>query len=442
MLRDLALKEVKVTLRDKKLVISSIVIPLAMFILLGFVMRFTMTTVVQQAGEAVKTLTVYVCDLDRGEFSSLVLQITNQIARELQVVHECSEGDLANAVASGTYSVAVMIPQNASTLFNEMRTVKLLVIGKASGASLSSSITGQAAVNFFSSTVSSSIKYYIAMTRNIDPNFIFNPVETSSKVLFRGALVDPNALGSLMMLSFSIAFVPLILVSSGLSYASTSMSSENEEKTLEMLLSLPVSRFTILVSKMIGSMVLVILSATSFVVGFIYYMTSAFSFAEVSETAASAEISLTPQLSLLTTFLSPTSIALIGAGVLISLIASSALGLLIGSISPDVRTAGTYAGPFTMIFFVPGLMLAYLDITSLGSLGLALALGLSPFIAPLIIIKGFIEGIEWLPYVSLAAGVTAILALLYVASKLLNSERVLTMQARITLRKLKKKSIE
>jgi len=47
MLRDLALKEVKVTLRDKKLVISSIVIPLAMFILLGFVMRFTMTTVVQ-----------------------------------------------------------------------------------------------------------------------------------------------------------------------------------------------------------------------------------------------------------------------------------------------------------------------------------------------------------------------------------------------------------
>ncbi len=440
MLRELALKEVKVTLRDKKLIISSIVIPLAMFILLGFVMRFTTTTVVQQAGEAVKTLTVYVCDLDRGEFSSLVLQITNEIAKEFQVVHECGEGDLVNAVASGVYSVAVMIPQNASKLFNEMKTVKLLVVGRALGASLSSSVTGQAIVNFFSSAVSSSIKYYVAITRNIDPNFIFNPVETSSKVLFRGVLVDPQVLGSLMTLAFSIAFVPLILVSSGLSYASTSMSSENEEKTLEMLLSLPVSRFTILLSKMIGSMVLVILSAVSFIVGFTYYVFSAFSFAEVPGAITSTRVSLTPQISLLATFLSPTSITLVGVGVLISLIASSALGLLIGSISPDVRTAGTYAGPFTLVFFVPGLMLAYLDITSLGVFGLALALCLSPFIAPLIVIKGFIEGIEWLPYVSLVTGVIAILALLYIASKLLNSERVLTMQARITLKKLKKKT--
>ncbi|MEM3949150.1 MAG: hypothetical protein QXM76_06100, partial [Zestosphaera sp.] len=137
----------------------------------------------------------------------------------------------------------------------------------------------------------------------------------------------------------------------------------------------------------------------------------------------------------LTSIINPLTILLLVVSIVITLLNAAGLGLLLGSISPDVRTAGTYSGPLTMVFIIPSLLLAYVDLTSLGIWGPVLGLMVSPFITPLVVMKAVIEGYEWLAFTSIVFGITTMSLFIYAASKIISSERIFSMQFRISLRR-------
>ncbi|MEM2021228.1 MAG: ABC transporter permease [Zestosphaera sp.] len=437
MIKELAIKEIKVMLRDKKILIPAIVLPLIIFVALGGVMRFVMTSVVQGVEREVTKMNLYVCDLDNGFFTQLMLSSLSGLLKNFTLVHECDESSLKEALSQGKYSLAVLVPSNATEVFSGSLPVKLLVYGRVSGISFTS-LGATAVANTFVNMLSEALRAYLITLGGMNPNFTLMPVQASTQLIYRNEIVDVGTLSTLSMSSYVLFFVPLILVTSGLSYATTFMAYENEEKTLEILLSLPVKRRTILMSKVIGVLFLIILSAISFFIGFMYYITSIF--AAISEPLTS-EAGATMQLEAVTRLISPTSIALTAVSVLVTLLNAAGLGLLIGSISPDVRTAGTYSGPLTMLFIVPSLLLAYMDLGSLGIGGLAMSLIISPFITPLIVLKAFLEGFEWLAYVSIVFGVVSMFIFIYTASKIISSERIFSMQFRISLRRGKSRRI-
>ncbi len=431
MIEELAIKEIKVMLRDKKILIPTIVLPLIIFVALGGVMRFAMTSAIQGVEREVTKMNLYVCDLDKGFFTQLMFSSLRSLLKNFTLAHECDESGLREALSQGKYSLAVLVPSNATEVFRNSLPVKLLVYGRVSGISFTS-LGATAVANTFVNVLTEALRAYLVASGGMNPNFTLMPVQASTQLLFRDEIVDAGTLSALSMSSYVLFFVPLILVTSGLSYATTLMAYENEEKTLEILLSLPVKRRTILMSKVVGVLFLIILSAISFFAGFVFYITSIFT--AVSESLAS-ETSVTIQLETIMTLISPTTIALTAVSVLVTLLNAAGLGLLIGSISPDVRTAGTYSGPLTMIFIVPSLLLAYMDLGSLGVGGLVMSLLISPFITPLIVLKAFLEGFEWLAYASIVFGVVFISLFIYLASKIISSERIFLMQFRISLRR-------
>ncbi len=428
MLGELVKKEIKNTLRDKKVIITSIIMPLVIFAAMGFIYGFAFSKTAEVVKEKVKTATLYVCDLDGGVFSSLFMNYSKNFAKEIDVVHDCSLDSLKEALEVKNYTLAIMVPEGASNNLTALKPVKIVVMGKVTGISFSS-MASTGIISGFVSGLNSYVRTYIITKHGLDPAFTVNPVTSVESVLFRGNAIPPEVLGSLSMVSFMFVFAPLIVISTSLGVAASSMAVENEEKTLEVLLSLPIPRFRIVLAKLTGTMVIVLLSTASFMAGFmiyIYSIMSAFgSFSSGSE-AASGTVPFSTES--LMNMIDPSLLIFMGVGTFLSLTSVAALGILLGSLAPDTRTSASYIGQLSFFIVIPGFILSFLDLSTFGTSGIVGLLAISPFITPVIVIKAYFEGITWVLPAALAWSAAFSLLALYVASKLLNSERLLTLQ--------------
>ncbi|MCK5670361.1 ABC transporter permease subunit, partial [Candidatus Bathyarchaeota archaeon] len=81
-----------------------------------------------------------------------------------------------------------------------------------------------------------------------------------------------------MSQSIMLPIMIMMMVMFAIQMAATSIALEKEQKTLEILMTLPVSRMTILGGKLSGSIVIALAGAVSYLIGFGSYMNSAFSF--------------------------------------------------------------------------------------------------------------------------------------------------------------------
>jgi ABC-2 type transport system permease protein len=83
---------------------------------------------------------------------------------------------------------------------------------------------------------------------------------------------------TMMNQSIMLPIMIMVMVMFAIQMAATSIALEKEQKTLETLMTLPVGRLTILAGKLTGSVVIAIAGSISYMIGFSYYTSSAFSF--------------------------------------------------------------------------------------------------------------------------------------------------------------------
>jgi len=103
---------------------------------------------------------------------------------------------------------------------------------------------------------SSMIDYLVEQfNRGVAPNVLF----PEKSVIIKEKIVkdvDPNTLSGLMISqSIAMPITIMILLIYSMQIAATSVAMEKEEKTLETLLTLPVDRFSILMGKLSGSII-------------------------------------------------------------------------------------------------------------------------------------------------------------------------------------------
>jgi ABC-2 type transport system permease protein len=191
---------------------------------------------------------------------------------------------------------------------------------------------------------------------------------------------------------------------------------------------MPVGRFTILLGKLAGSVVVAAVGALAYVVGFNYYMGS-FTFASATE----------PSVDLASVGLAPTIPAylVLGASLFVTLVSALALAIAVSSFSEDVRSAQSVVGYFYFVIFVPMLFLMYTDIGML-PLGLRLVLLAIPYTHPMLAARASFTG----DYITAVFGITYVtvftLAVLYIAAKIFATEKILTMRLRLRRQKPKR----
>lgn len=242
----------------------------------------------------------------------------------------------------------------------------------------------------------------------------------------RTAAGDPNAVtGIIMSQMFMIPIVLLMIIIYVSQMIAGSIGQEKENKTLETLLTVPIGRLSIVIGKMLGAVVVALITTAIFFVAFSYYA-GAFNQPDSIPTGETG-ISMVSQLNLK---LSAGSLILVAVTLLLGIICALSLATLLAVFAEDARSAQALIAPVMVLCLLPYFLTLFFDIETL-SLPLKLliyAIPFSyPFMAPKAVLFHQYGTILWgCLYMALFAT-----AAMIVAGSIFTTDRILTVRLRL-----------
>jgi ABC-2 type transport system permease protein len=420
--RNILIKELKELIRDPKILIGIIIIPIIMFPVLGLVIGYAEQTAIEQAQKT----SLLVVNNDGGNWSETLISYLQAAGAETTIVNNLTSQQLVSQglLAKNNATQFVEIPQG----FTENLTKHF-----AGDTNITAVVNVYGIFNIggiFSNIGSSGITNFVySFNRYVAPDVL----QTTQSSIIKGEIqqnVDPATLSSLLISqSIILPITIMILLTYSMQIAATSVAMEKEEKTLETLLTMPVDRFSILMGKLSSSALVAGLGAITYLVGYSYLFGSITS--GVSTTGASLDLAALG--------LAPTALGyiLLGITLFVTLLAGLALAVIISAFAEDVRGATALVGYMYPLIFIPSFALIYIDINVL-PLPIKAVLFAIPFSQPVIASKAVIAG-DYLTTILGIIYVTAFtLVVMYIASRLFATEKILTAKLRFGRRGSKK----
>jgi len=411
-------------MRDPKILIGMIVLPLIMFPVLGMVMGYAVESA---QNEALKSnLLVVNNDNVNGTWNNAFIDYM-------------SYG--VNVVVIDNMSPQQVVDQNLLTEYNSTSFVVIppgfddnLTRYAAGETNLTGTVDVYGVFNvgggIFSGIGSSAITGLASsFNRAVAPDLVV----TSQSSIIKGQIqqgVDSSVLGSLLISqSIALPVTIMIMLTYAMQIAATSVAMEKEEKTLETLLTVPVDRFAILMGKVSSTIIVAGVAAVAVMVGYNYMLGSL-------STGIMTSVGVNIDLVALGLVPSAGGYALLGVSLFFTLLSALALAVVMSAFSENVRGAQALVGYIYPLIFIPSMALIYLDINSLPAAVQAVFYAI-PYSQPIIASKAVIAG----DYLTVLLGIVYVAAftvvIMYIASRLFATEKILT--AKLMLGKKNKK---
>ena len=418
------IKELKELIRDPKILIGMIVLPIVIFPVFGLVLGYAAESAQEQAQQA----TLLVVNNDGGNWSQAFIDYLNSTGMKTAVI---------NNLTAEQVVTQDLLEQNNSTQFIE--------IPNGFSANMTEHTSGNLAIratinsygvfqggSIFSNIGSTAISTLInSFNRVIAPNVLY----TTQSTIIKGEIqegVDPATLsGLLLSQSLALPITIMIMLTYAMQIAATSVAMEKEEKTLETLLTVPVDRFAILMGKLSSTIIVAGVASITVLIGY-NYMLGSFTMGIPTEAAIDlVNLGLVP---------SPVGYLLLGISLFITLLSALALAVIMSAFSEDVRGAQALIGYIYPVIFIPSFVLIYLDINAL-PLALKAVLYAIPYSHPIIASKAVVLG----DYATVIFGIIYVavftIVIMYIASRLFATEKILTAKLKFKLG-AKKKQME
>ncbi len=406
-------KEILDLLRDPKILIGMIVLPAVLYPVMGTAMKASMSA----AGRAALQLPVAILDLDRSKESMLIVSAISQSGRLIEMEGSPNEA-IERALNSGAGAL-VLIPDGfrESLRSGTRASIEVTVFFRGGGFPMQIfSKRLEEAINSASRKLST---HLISLTSEVDPDVVLDPLEPNYKTVFRGETLDvpPMAVvGAIIGQMTTTPMVATLVLAFAMQIAATSMAIEKEEKTLETLLTLPTSRRNILISKLAGSALVAGLGSIGVLGGLWYYLRIVTAMEPIPRGIAVMQLK---------------DIALLALALIVANMLALTLAIIVASFAENVRSAQALVGNLFILIFIPAFMLMFTSIETLPTAA-RYALKALPFTHLALAVQHLIWR-EYLNYsISLLYLISWSIGLIFLASMLFSSERILT--ARIGFR--------
>lgn len=417
-------KEVMEMVRDKRLLLGMVIVPLLMFPLMGVAMSESVSSVQDSAS----SIDLGVVDLDSGNRSSELMSLLVEKGVNDQYY---TPNDLSLLVNGTEYpaDLFMVIPADFTQAIEANGSAAVMLYTPLRTYSLSEGIPSDIVAGYVAEYQAQVFDERVAAAfPGQDVSELENPVVIASLSVVEGDVVGtpPSTITSQMMQqTMMIPMVLMILLIMAAQLAATSVAMEKEEKTLETLLTTPVPRGAILFGKIAGVVVISFIALIAYVFGFSFYMSSINSMASEGAGVDLSAMGIAP---------SAMGMAVLFASLFLSLVSALSLSVLVASFTEDVRSAQSLLGVLYVPIFIPALVLMFVDISQLPALGQGVILAI-PFTYPVLAAKAMYTGEFMLILVGIVYQVVFTAAVIYVASRFFSSEKVLT--ARLSFGKAK-----
>ena len=321
--------------------------------------------------DAINNSQVNIADLDGSRFTADMIKALPDYGADPEVVTLQSD-DYFSELKRLELDSIVIIPEGfGETVENGGQpTVKCVsLIDKGGLSSSMKSISAASLTSSISSYTSQYIEHEKMRLTDEQTKLIDEPVLAVSYTAANGktAEVSAEALSAMLMSQSMIApFAVFFLVLMASQMIMTAISTEKIDKTLETLLSAPVSRLTVLMAKMIAALIVALLNAASMVVGFAFYMNGMMGSAvsEISSEVGSG-ISIGDAMKTLGLTLSGGQMAIFAVQLFLTIAIGLSVSLILGAMATDTKSVQTLVLPVMMLTMIPFFVTMFADVNSL-----------------------------------------------------------------------------
>lgn len=415
-----------------------------------FSMVFTMVLLIamgQFMGGAMEegfdTSTITLCNQDASDFTAdLLKKISDSKSVNINYVELQSEDYAAEFERLNIKNVVIIPPGygESITLKHEPASVKF--VSRMSPAGLASSIGTLSASEVISSIENASTDEILLRTyglTNEQISMVKAPIRTVEYTVHNGktAEVSASALTAITMMQSMIApFAIFFLLLMASQMIMTAISTEKIDKTLETLLSAPVSRMTVLCAKMVAAVITALLNALFMIVGFIFYMTGMMGSAvnEMSGAVSSAGMSeavgemtnIGQAMSDLGIALTPVSYVLFAVQLFFTVAIGLAVSLILGAMATDVKSVQTLVLPIMIAVMIPFFVTMFTDVNSM-STAFKIIMYAIPFTHTYTALTNLMNGDMLIYWIGLIYQMIFFAVCMFLAVRMFTTDRLFTM---------------
>jgi ABC-2 type transport system permease protein len=286
--------------------------------------------------------------------------------------------------------------------------------------SMMSGVGGHAAVSMINSIISHQIRSDSGITEDIF--FLTNPVYSAEHTFLNNTTERISAHLVLSYVSSQTMFIPviiffIIMVSSQMLAAS--MVNEKVDKTLETLMTAPISRMSVLITKILSAAIYSAIYAVVYILAFR-------NFNEGMTGGGTLPDNLIPALENFGITFNSFNFTIIGAQLFLSVLCGLAISLIIGMMVDDIKTLQSYILPLTIIIMIPYLLSMVLDINSLPAIA-QIAVYAIPFTHSFTAASNLFTANYTLIIIGFVYQAAFAAAMMTIAVKIFNSDKLFTL---------------
>ncbi len=415
--KTLLIKEIRDMLTPQ--LVISLMFMMGLFYLIGGISR-------KEAERAAGKQKISVYDLDNSAFSQQLLGGLQTMNFQVEKVNAADKAEAIDTARAGDTNLLVIIPGGfgeSVTKFEarEIETYTFMRNFSIMGTRSSGILRGViAAINGYLSD-----DFLKKKIPEFDPQNVKNPIKSKDFIIIKSRMSEGSAQMIAGFVASQSVIIPVILMMI-LIYSSqmviSAIAMEKQNKTLETLLTVPISRATIVSAKMLAAGLAGLLSAAIYMVGFRSYMGGV-----MGDLAAAPGVSqVVRKLGLA---FDAKAFLILGVSLFFAILCALALATILGVLAEDFRSAQSLIMPMIFLVMIPYFISMFADIKTL-SLPVKILLLAIPFSHPFLATQNiFLENYQGVLLGILYMAVF-FAVMVVIAARIFSTDRVLTMKLR------------
>ncbi len=348
-----------------KQMILGLAVTMIILMLVGNIMETTIDEAVSE------TYSVNLCDRDDTEFTQALIEALKASDAEVKLFE--AEGDDYSAILKeNKIKNLIIIPEGFSdTLLLDRKQPELISISSMTSAAAMANLSNDnsGAIYAIESCLTNTIALEAGMTAE-DLALMDAPITVSETTVIADKSAEismDTIMNKVMMQNMILPIVVFVLIMMTSQMLITAISNEKLDKTLETLLSAPVSRTSVIGAKMLAAAVVALLNAAAYMVGFSCFVSGATETVteEISTSVVGEVISVETALAQLGLSLSIVDYIFIGVQLFLTIMICLSVSLILGAMVNDTKSSQNMIMPIMMLAMVPYLISMMADINSL-----------------------------------------------------------------------------
>ena len=310
---------------------------------------------------------ITICDLDKTQFSEFVLGFLKHPADDMEndvKVFELESDDYNAELDKQGVNSFVIIPEGFTESIFAGKQAEFIYISRMTSTATMSNVNigSETAVQLVNGAVKSAI-YSQKVTEGAltvkDAELLEAPVAVTEKTIVNGKSEEVSQMMLYSGLYSQSLFMPLvvyILILLGSQTMINAVSAEKIDKTLETLLSAPVSRLHIIAAKMLAAAAVALLNAAVYMIGMNNLTLNVLGDMSDDLTEVFEKLGLNYGLK---TYL------LIGVQMLLTMLIALAISMILGAFAKNIKSSQTLLLPLMFVTIIPFMASVYIDISTL-----------------------------------------------------------------------------